>query len=76
MCNINPSNRIVRPIDVTELKALLGLLFIAGMTKNNCVNANDLFKTNGTSMKIFRLAMSFVRFKFLLRHLHFGDKRT
>lgn len=76
MTNFNPSNRTARPTDIIELKALIGLLYISSMSKNNRVNAADLFRTNGTSMEIFRLTMSLQRFKFLLRHIRFDNKTT
>nr|XP_022906087.1 piggyBac transposable element-derived protein 4-like [Onthophagus taurus] len=76
MGNYDTSNRTARPTDIIELKALFGLLYISAMSKNNHVNAADLFRTNGTSMEIFRLTMSVQRFKFLLRYIRFDDKGT
>lgn len=62
----NPENRTVRK-DSLEIKALLGLLYIAGMTKTNHTNAEGLFRTNGTSMENFRLTISLAPFNFLLK---------
>lgn len=76
MSHFDPSNRSARQTDIIELKALLGLLYISGMSKNNHVNAADLFRTNGTSMEIFRLTMSLQRFKFLLWHICFDNTTT
>jgi hypothetical protein len=49
---------------------------MTGVRKENHLNAQDLFKTNGTSIQIFRLTMSQARFRFLLRHIRFDDKDT
>lgn len=76
MSNVDPNNRTAKPTDILELKAFIGLLYICAMSKNNHVNAADLFRTNGTSMEIFRLTMSVARFRFLLRHIRFDDKNT
>lgn len=69
-------NRSYRPTDLLEIKALLGLLYICGASRDNRRNAEDLFRTNGMSMDIFRLTMSHIRFKFLLKHIRFDDKTT
>lgn len=45
-------NRSSTPTDLIEIKALLGLLHISCVSKNNhraCRNAEDLFRTNGMS---------------------------
>lgn len=69
-----PRNAV--PTNIQELKALFGLLYLAAVRKVNHVNTEDLWKTNGTSIEMFRLTMSQYRFKFLLRHLRFDDKET
>lgn len=69
-------NRSFRPTDLLEVKALLGLLYISGASKNSRRNAEDLFRTNGMAMDIFRLTMSRIRFQFLLKHIRFDDKAT
>lgn len=74
--NIGTINRTARPTDLLEIRALLGLLYIAGINKASRLHASDLFKTNGTSLEIFRLTMSQARFRFLLSHIRFDDKRT
>lgn len=67
------SNRTARLTDIDELKALFGLLYIAGKNRQNHQNASDLFRTNGMSTEIFRLTMSMERFKLLLQNLRFDD---
>lgn len=68
--------RNCNPTNILELKAFLGLLYIAATRKSNHVNADDLWKTDGTSMEIFRLTMSLYRFRFLLAHIRFDDKES
>lgn len=63
-----------KPTDRIEIKALLGLLYIAGVNKIGRQNYEDLFRTDGMAMDIFRLTMSVKRFSFLLRHLRFDNK--
>lgn len=62
-----------RPTNNTEIEALLGLLLLAGVKKCNHLNAEDLFKTNGTAPEMFRLTMSLQRFRILLRYLRFDN---
>lgn len=68
--------RTATPTDLTEMKALLGLLYLAAVRKVNNLNCADLWKTNGTSIELFRLTMSLERFRFLIRHIRFDNKRT
>lgn len=74
--NTEPTNRTARPTDILELKAFIGLLYIAGKEKHSRLNASDLFRTDGMSLEIYRLTMSFARFQFLLSHIRFDDKRS
>lgn len=69
-------SRNAQPTTLPEVKALFGLLYLAGTRKANHLNAEDLWKTNGTAIESFRLTMSLYRFRFLLRHLRFDDKNT
>nr|CAH7735214.1 unnamed protein product [Callosobruchus chinensis] len=62
--------------DIVELKALIGLLYLAGVMKSSHLNAEDLWRVDGTGIEIFRLTMSLQRFRFLLRHLRFDDLET
>lgn len=65
-----------RPTDKLEIEALLGLLIFAGVAKGNHTNAENLFRTNGTSPDIYRLTMSLQRFRILLRFIRFDDIAT
>lgn len=57
----------------SEIKALIGLLYIGGVHKASHVNVKDLWATDGTGMDIFRKTMSKNRFLFLLRCLRFDN---
>lgn len=62
--------------DFKEVYCLIGLLLLAGVKKSNHLNAEELFRTDGGSVEIFRLSMSAQRFQFLLRTLRFDDGTT
>lgn len=76
MKRYRPENNTARKTDILEMRAFIGLLYMAGVNKNSHRNAADLFRTNGTSLEIYRLTMSLARFQFLLGHIRFDDKRT
>ena len=59
-----------------ELKAFIGLLYLAGLIKSNCQNLKDLWRTDGTGVDIFRTTMSLQRFKFIQNAVRFDDKAT
>ncbi|KAJ8928705.1 hypothetical protein NQ314_018715 [Rhamnusium bicolor] len=65
-----------RPTNKIEIQALLGILLLSGVKKCNHLNAEDLFKTNGTVPEILRLVMSCQRFRILLRYLRVDDMAT
>ncbi|CAK1581372.1 unnamed protein product [Parnassius mnemosyne] len=62
--------------DFNEVYCLIGLLLLAGVKKSNHLNAEELFRTDGGSVEIFRFSMSAQRFQFLLRALRFDDSTT
>ncbi|XP_039277065.1 piggyBac transposable element-derived protein 4-like [Nilaparvata lugens] len=67
--------RYTHPTNVPEIKALIGLLFMAGELKNSGLNLQDLFSPiHGPP--IFRYGMSKNRFQFLLLTLRFDDKNS
>ncbi|KAK9754341.1 Transposase IS4 [Popillia japonica] len=43
---------------VVEIEALLGLLYLSGIFKNNRRSLHELWNTDGTSIEIFRFTMS------------------
>lgn len=68
--------RDARPIDLIELKAFIGLLFLAGVYKGNRLSLEELWGTNGDGVEKFGLVMSIKRFKFIIRCLRFDDRQT
>lgn len=69
-------SRDALPTNKTEIYAFLGLLIYAGVLKSNMLNVKDLWKSDGSGIEMFRLAMSIKRFLFLLRCLRFDNKQT
>lgn len=65
-----------KPTNITEIKALLGLLFYIGKLRGAHLNTKDLWATDGSGSDICISAMSRNRFHFLLRCLRFDDIRT
>lgn len=59
-----------------EIRALFGLLLFGGVLKSNHLNTQDMWRSDGTGVELFRLTMSETRFKFLLRMLRFDDLTT
>ena len=62
--------------DHIELKAVIGLLMLAGIYHANRLNLEEIWSTDGIGIEVFRLTMSLNRFRFLLRCLRFDDKAT
>lgn len=62
--------------DETEIRALFGLLYLAGICHGNRINREDLWRRDGYGVDRFHLTMSERRFKFLLRCIRFDDKAT
>lgn len=58
---------------ITELKALFGLLFLAGLSHAGRRNTNDLWNKDGTGVEIFPMTMSRNRFVFLINNLRFDS---
>lgn len=65
--------RDVRETDVHELKALFGLLYMAGVKKAQHLNVKELWDTDGSAPECFRATMSKERFLLLLRALRFDN---
>ena len=65
-----------RDTDNVEMKTFLGLLLLAGTYHSNRMNLDDLWKTDGTGIDVFRLTMLLHRFHFLLCCIRFDDKAT
>ncbi|XP_045453461.1 piggyBac transposable element-derived protein 4-like [Melitaea cinxia] len=65
----------VSPIDLVELKALLGLLLISAATKSNHLPTRLLFDTR-RSGTVFKACMTAERFNFIIKCLRFDEKQT
>ncbi|KRZ83916.1 PiggyBac transposable element-derived protein 4 [Trichinella sp. T8] len=63
--------RSAKDTDENEIKALLGLLLLAGVFQSNRFNLCDLYNTDGTGVENFPSTMSLQRLRFLLRCLRF-----
>lgn len=68
--------RDVRDTDRTEMHAVFGLLFLAGMLRSSHTNLEDLWAVDGLGIEYFHCTMSIKRFKFLLRAMRFDDIRS
>ncbi|XP_043529513.1 piggyBac transposable element-derived protein 4-like isoform X2 [Frieseomelitta varia] len=62
--------------DETEIKALIGLLLLAGSIRSGHQNIRDLWDTKALGVDIFRTTMSYHRFSLLLTCLRFDDVTT
>ena len=65
---------IWNPIDIVELKAVIGLLLIAGADKSSHVSTRDLWSKAGKP--VYKSVMNVVRLKSILRFMRFDDRRT
>lgn len=69
-------SRDCKPTDCVEIRALFGLLYIAGTLRISHANLEDSHATDGTGLSIFPTTMSLKRMKFLLNSLRFDDATT
>lgn len=69
-------DRDALPTNSVEIRALFGLVYLAGITGSNKTNTADLWDRNGYGVEMLHLGMSLQRFRFLLRCLRFDDKNT
>ncbi|XP_069690526.1 piggyBac transposable element-derived protein 4-like [Periplaneta americana] len=65
-----------RHLDELELKAFIGLVFLAGIFKSNHEDVDSLFATDGTGRDIFRATMTKEQYLFLLSALRFDNIET
>ncbi|XP_071056421.1 piggyBac transposable element-derived protein 4-like [Onthophagus taurus] len=68
----NMDTRYVQFTDVSEILALIGILYIAGVRKDAHFVVREMFSNEGP--KIYKCIMSEPRFTFLLSCLRFDDK--
>lgn len=69
-------SRDIRETDLIEIKAFLGLLYLAGAFKGNRQNLEELWGRENDGIEKFSLVMSLRRFKTLIRCLRFDDRDT
>ncbi|GLV33247.1 hypothetical protein CBL_08415 [Carabus blaptoides fortunei] len=69
-------DRDIKHTDLIELKAFIGLLYLAGAYKSNRQLLEELCGKEGDGIEKFGLVMSIKRFKLLLRVLRFADRTT
>ena len=68
--------RNARSTSEKEIKAVIGLLYFAGVFKSGRQNIYDLWNIDGTGVDIFHAKMSLARFKFLLQCIRFDVIET
>ncbi|KAI4471976.1 piggybac transposable element-derived protein 4 [Holotrichia oblita] len=68
--------RDCRPTNKAEIKAFLGLLYLAGVFRGARQRLSDFWATDGLGIHIFRMTMSEKRFRFLIRCLRFDNRNT
>lgn len=61
---------------VSEIKAVIGILYMAGVLKVSHLNISDLYVKDFTSVEFFRTTMAERRLRFLLMCLRFDDINT
>lgn len=64
-CSVSSQNtrkRDAKSTDKTELKAFIGLFYLAGLHRSNRQNLEDLWASDGTGIELFRLTMSLRKF--------------
>nr|XP_026490968.1 piggyBac transposable element-derived protein 4-like [Vanessa tameamea] len=76
LCADVSKQRFMSEVEISELKAFIGLLYLAGFYRSNRQNLKDLWQKDGTGIEIFRLTMSIQRFYFIQSCLRFDDKNT
>lgn len=68
--------RDIKPTDVIELRAFIGLVYLAGAYRGNRQSLEELWGKDGDGVEKFGLVMSLKRFKTLIRCLRFDDRNT
>lgn len=66
----------VQDLDLTELKAFIGLLFYTAIFKENHEHYTSWYSTDGTGREIYRCIMSKNRLEVLLNTIRFDDADT
>ena len=68
--------RDINPMDVIEIRAFIGLLYLAGAYRGNRQSLEELWGKEGDGIEKFGLVMNIKRFKTLIRCLRFDDRNA
>ncbi|XP_039297924.1 piggyBac transposable element-derived protein 3-like [Nilaparvata lugens] len=68
--------RDAKETTLSETKAVIGLLYLAGVKKSSHVTLKDLWETDGLGLELFRCVMNLSRFTFLLLAIRFDNILT
>lgn len=68
--------RDIKSTDVIEIRAFIGLLYLAGAYRGNRQSLEELWGSEGDGIEKFSLVMNIKRFKTLIRCLRFDDRST
>lgn len=68
--------RDAKSTTVSEMKAFIGLLYLAGLDHGAKKNLKDFWCQDGLGSELFIATMAQRRFRFLLRVIRFDDKRN
>ena len=63
-------------VDLTEMKAFIGLLYLLGVSKGNHENVRKLWSDGPLGRPVFKATMSVNRFEAILCHLRFDNSDT
>lgn len=66
----------VQDLDITELKAFIGLLFYTAIFKENHTHYTSWYSTDGTGREIYKCIMSKNRLEVLMNIIRFDDAET
>jgi hypothetical protein len=66
----------VKRTTLSEIKACIGLMYMAGVFNSGRQNLDDFWDNDETRMEIYRSTRSFQRFRFLFQCLRFDDRTT
>lgn len=65
-----------KPTNTSEIKAFIGLLYLAGVQHGGRRNLREFWQNDGMGSEIFVAAMAQRRFEFLVKCLRFDDTNT
>ena len=69
-----PPSKTLQPFTEAELHAFIGILIFAGVHRQSKENLDDMWKVDG--LPLVRAAISWDRFKMMLRFIRFDNEST